>query len=92
MVLKRVLLAGLISIIFQDYLNKSLLNKHFSYYRKAEPEPKWKDGELGFKYQCPSCDSYLRFPIQFEDCGHYVCSSCLPDILRYEKKKIFLAD
>ncbi|CAF0923594.1 unnamed protein product [Adineta steineri] len=50
--------------------------------RKAEPEPKWKSGELPSKYQCPSCSNYLRFPIQFEDCGHYVCSSCLPDIMR----------
>ncbi|UJR08471.1 hypothetical protein I4U23_012740 [Adineta vaga] len=50
--------------------------------RKAEPEPKWKSGELPANYQCPSCLNYLRFPVQFEDCGHYICSSCLPDIMR----------
>ncbi|CAF1654076.1 unnamed protein product [Adineta ricciae] len=50
--------------------------------RKTEPEPKWKAGELPTNYQCPSCFNYLRFPIQFEDCGHHICSSCLPDIMR----------
>ncbi|CAF2516792.1 unnamed protein product [Rotaria sp. Silwood2] len=50
--------------------------------RKSEPEPKWKHGQLESKYQCLACNSYLKFPIQFEDCGHHVCSSCLPDIMR----------
>ncbi|CAF1493960.1 unnamed protein product [Adineta steineri] len=50
--------------------------------RKSEPEPKWKHGELESKYRCTACNSYLRFPVQFEDCGHYICSSCLPDIMR----------
>jgi hypothetical protein len=57
-------------------------------FRKAEPEPKWKRGELESKYRCPSCNSYLRFPTQFEDCGHYVCSSCLPDIMRYKQTSL----
>ncbi|CAF0991009.1 unnamed protein product [Rotaria sp. Silwood1] len=50
--------------------------------RKAEPVPKWKRGQLESKYQCLACNNYLKFPIQFEDCGHHVCSSCLPDIMR----------
>ncbi|CAF1011313.1 unnamed protein product [Rotaria sordida] len=50
--------------------------------RKAELQPKWKNGELESKYRCSSCNNYLRFPIQFEVCGHHVCSSCLPDIMR----------
>ncbi|CAM2719264.1 unnamed protein product [Rotaria socialis] len=50
--------------------------------RKAEPEPNWKSGELASKYQCLVCNSHLKFPIQFEDCGHHVCSVCLPDVMR----------
>ncbi|CAF0995607.1 unnamed protein product [Rotaria magnacalcarata] len=49
---------------------------------KAELQPQWKIGELPLKYRCSSCSNYLRFPIQFENCGHHVCSSCLPDIIR----------
>ncbi|CAF4355945.1 unnamed protein product, partial [Rotaria sordida] len=37
--------------------------------RKAELQPKWKNGELESKYRCSSCNNYLRFPIQFEVCG-----------------------
>lgn len=54
--------------------------------RKLEPEPKWKDGSLPAKYHCTLCNSYLRFPVQFEHCGHHVCSSCLQDVMRYEQK------
>jgi len=46
MVLKKVLLAGLISIIFQDYLNKSLLNKIFSYIEKLNQNQNGKMANL----------------------------------------------
>lgn len=59
------------------------------FYRKAEAEPKWKNVQSDAKYRCLVCNSYLRFPVQFEDCGHHVCSSCLPDIMRYEYKYSF---
>jgi hypothetical protein len=64
-------------------INQSI-EENFDVIRKTESEPKWKNGELDSQYQCPSCNGYLRFPIQFEDCGHHICSSCLPDIMRYE--------
>ena len=35
------------------------------------------------KYECPVCVRVLRYPVQFEDCGHRCCSSCLPELLRY---------
>ena len=28
------------------------------------------------KYECPSCDEVLRYPVLFEECGHRVCSNC----------------
>ena len=28
------------------------------------------------KYECPSCDEVLRYPVLFEECGHRVCSHC----------------
>ena len=28
------------------------------------------------KYECPSCDEVLRYPVVFEECGHRVCSHC----------------
>ncbi|XP_067928241.1 TNF receptor-associated factor 4-like isoform X2 [Watersipora subatra] len=34
------------------------------------------------KYECPVCVRVLRYPVQFEDCGHRCCSSCLPELLR----------
>ena len=35
------------------------------------------------KYQCPICESVLRYPVQFKECGHRVCSSCFPELARY---------
>jgi hypothetical protein len=46
MVLKKVLLAGLISIIFQDYLNKSLLNKIFLIIEKLNQNQNGKMANL----------------------------------------------
>uniref|UniRef100_A0A1I8G0B1 TNF receptor-associated factor n=2 Tax=Macrostomum lignano TaxID=282301 RepID=A0A1I8G0B1_9PLAT len=37
---------------------------------------------LDKKYECPVCGQVLRYPVQFEECGHRCCSSCLPDLLR----------
>ena len=34
------------------------------------------------KYKCPICESLLRYPVQFEECGHRVCSSCFPELAR----------
>src|SRR6218665_1473935 len=31
---------------------------------------------------CPVCSQVLRYPLQFEECGHRCCSACLPEILR----------
>lgn len=28
------------------------------------------------KYECPSCDEVLRYPVVFEECGHRVCYHC----------------
>ena len=38
---------------------------------------------LDKKYECPVCHDILRYPVQFEDCGHRVCSSCLVDLLKW---------
>ena len=38
---------------------------------------------LAEKYQCPVCKDVLRYPVQFEECGHRVCSSCFPSLLRW---------
>ncbi|PAA62246.1 hypothetical protein BOX15_Mlig027678g3 [Macrostomum lignano] len=38
--------------------------------------------QLDKKYECPVCGQVLRYPVQFEECGHRCCSSCLPDLLR----------
>lgn len=36
------------------------------------------------KYECPSCDEVLRYPVLFEECGHRVCSHCFEtEIKRY---------
>ena len=39
-------------------------------------------GGLDRRYLCPICSNVLRFPVQFDECGHRVCSSCLPELLR----------
>ncbi|XP_075246294.1 TNF receptor-associated factor 4-like [Convolutriloba macropyga] len=41
---------------------------------------------LDKKYECPVCHDILRYPVQFEDCGHRVCSSCLVDLLKVSPK------
>ncbi|XP_033102352.1 TNF receptor-associated factor 4-like [Anneissia japonica] len=38
------------------------------------------------KYECVACNQILRFPVQFEECGHRCCSSCLPELLRISPK------
>ena len=39
-------------------------------------------GALAMKHECPVCCQVLRYPVQFEECGHRCCSSCLPELLR----------
>lgn len=34
------------------------------------------------KHKCPICQSVLRYPVQFEECGHRVCSSCFAELER----------
>ncbi|KAJ7387270.1 hypothetical protein OS493_004246 [Desmophyllum pertusum] len=41
---------------------------------------------LAEKYQCPVCKDVLRYPVQFEECGHRVCSACFPTLLRVEPR------
>ncbi|XP_041456126.1 TNF receptor-associated factor 5-like [Lytechinus variegatus] len=38
--------------------------------------------EVNKKYICTVCQQILRYPVQFEECGHRCCSSCLPELLR----------
>ncbi|XP_071486784.1 TNF receptor-associated factor 4-like [Diadema antillarum] len=38
--------------------------------------------EVNKKYVCTVCQQILRYPVQFEECGHRCCSSCLPELLR----------
>ena len=38
-------------------------------------------GDVG-KFDCPVCGQILRYPVQFEECGHRCCSACLPTLLR----------
>ncbi|KAJ8043386.1 TNF receptor-associated factor 4 [Holothuria leucospilota] len=37
---------------------------------------------LDKKYECVMCTQVLRYPVQFESCGHYCCSSCLSELCR----------
>ncbi len=30
----------------------------------------WKCGKLDEEFQCGFCDSYLKFPVKFQDCNH----------------------
>ncbi|XP_033628157.1 TNF receptor-associated factor 5-like [Asterias rubens] len=38
--------------------------------------------QLHQKYECVFCNQVLRYPVQFEECGHRCCTSCLPSLLR----------
>ncbi|KAH3891916.1 hypothetical protein DPMN_016026 [Dreissena polymorpha] len=31
---------------------------------------------------CTVCMEVLKFPVQFESCGHRCCANCLPELLR----------
>lgn len=50
--------------------------------RPTQLEIKWKFGKLDKKYECNYCNSHLKFPVQFQDCRHRVCSTCLTEILK----------
>ncbi|KAM7441509.1 hypothetical protein ABFA07_009397 [Porites harrisoni] len=39
------------------------------------------------KHKCPICQSVLRYPVQFEECGHRVCSSCFAELEREENPR-----
>lgn len=49
---------------------------------KEPIEIKWKLGKLDKKYECNYCKSYLKFPIQFQDCRHRVCSNCFTELIK----------
>ncbi len=58
---------------------------------EEEEEPKFTfaglevvfwDEAIDDKYLCVVCNQVLRYPVQFEECGHRCCSSCLSDLLR----------
>lgn len=40
------------------------------------------DEVIDDKFLCVVCNQVLRYPVQFEECGHRCCSSCLSDLLR----------
>ncbi|CAF0912396.1 unnamed protein product [Brachionus calyciflorus] len=50
--------------------------------QKQQIEIKWKFGKLDKKYECNYCNSYLKFPIQFQECKHRVCSNCFTDLIK----------
>ncbi|XP_035691405.1 TNF receptor-associated factor 6-like [Branchiostoma floridae] len=37
---------------------------------------------LDKRYECPVCQQVLRFPVEFQECGHHVCSQCVPELVR----------
>ena len=39
----------------------------------TEPDP---------RFLCPVCEKVMRYPVQFEECGHRCCSACLPNLVR----------
>ena len=43
---------------------------------------RWRIGKLDERYECKHCETYLKYPVQFIECCHRVCSTCLTDILR----------
>jgi hypothetical protein len=34
------------------------------------------------RFVCPVCDKVMRYPLQFEECGHRCCSGCLNNLVR----------
>lgn len=47
-------------------------------------EMRWRIGKLDTRYECKHCETYLKYPVQFQDCRHRVCSTCLTDILQQD--------
>ncbi|CAH1232882.1 TRAF2 [Branchiostoma lanceolatum] len=37
---------------------------------------------LDKRFECPACQQVLRFPVEFQECGHHVCSQCIPELVR----------
>ena len=37
---------------------------------------------LDLKYECPVCCEVLRDPVQFAECGHRCCSTCLTELMK----------
>lgn len=50
--------------------------------QKKEDQVRWRIGKLDTRYECKHCQTYLKYPVQFQDCRHRVCSTCLTDILK----------
>ncbi len=49
---------------------------------KKDSQIRWRIGKLDARYECKHCETYLKYPVQFQDCRHRVCSTCLTDILK----------
>lgn len=47
-----------------------------------QKDVRWRIGKLDSRYECKHCETYLKYPVQFQDCRHRVCSTCLTDILK----------
>lgn len=65
-------------------MNKSMasLKQQGSVAVKKEADIRWRIGKLDARYECKHCETYLKYPVQFQDCKHRVCSTCLTDILK----------
>lgn len=71
--------------------NSIMTNANNRYKSAAQPqqqgkvagqEVRWRIGKLDARYICKQCETYLKYPVQFQDCKHRVCSTCLTDILK----------
>ncbi|KAI8504976.1 hypothetical protein Bbelb_170850 [Branchiostoma belcheri] len=40
------------------------------------------ESPLEKRFECPVCRQVLRFPVEFQECGHHVCSQCIPELVR----------
>ncbi|XP_019622390.1 PREDICTED: TNF receptor-associated factor 6-like [Branchiostoma belcheri] len=40
------------------------------------------EAPLEKRFECPVCRQVLRFPVEFQECGHHVCSQCIPELVR----------
>jgi len=53
--------------------NGSRVMDQFEMIFVTEPNP---------RFICPACEKVMRYPVQFEECGHRCCTSCLHNIVK----------